>query len=90
MAKFGKPETGRFERPEIGQEARDLSRRRLLRNAGTAAAAASIIGALAACDNNSSSAAAATSVASTNGYHNPWPKYPSYKFALVCHVTADP
>ena len=90
MAKFGKPETGRFERPEIGQEARDLSRRRLLRNAGTAAAAASIIGAIAACDNNSSSAAAATSVASTNGYHNPWPKYPSYKFALVCHVTADP
>ena len=89
MAKFGKPDAGRFERPEIGQEARDLSRRRLLRNAGTAAAAASIIGALAACDNNSS-AAAATSAASTNGYHNPWPKYPSYKFALVCHVTADP
>ena len=89
MAKFGKPEPGRFDRPEIGQEARDLSRRRLLRNAGTAAAAASIIGALAACDNNSS-AAAATSAASTNGYHNPWPKYPSYKFALVCHVTADP
>ncbi len=90
MAKFGKPEIGRFGSPEISQEARDLSRRRLLRNAGTAAAAASIIGALAACDNNSSSAAAATSAASTNGYHNPWPKYPSYKFALVCHVTADP
>ena len=90
MAKFGKPETGRSGRPEISQEAQDLSRRRLLRNAGTAAAAASIIGALAACDNNSSSAAAATSVTSTNGYHNPWPKYPSYKFALVCHVTADP
>ena len=89
MAKFGKPETGRSGRPEISQEAQDLSRRRLLRNAGTAAAAASIIGALAACDNNSS-AAAATSVTSTNGYHNPWPKYPSYKFALVCHVTADP
>lgn len=90
MAKFGKPETGRFGRPEISQEAQDLSRRRLLRNAGTAAAAASIIGALAACDNNSSSASAATSAASTNGYHNPWPTYPSYKFALVCHVTADP
>jgi simple sugar transport system substrate-binding protein len=82
MAKFGRPEDGL----EISK---DVSRRRLLRNVGTTAAAAGILGALAACDSNNS-AAAATSAASTNGYHNPWPKYPSYKFALVCHVTADP
>jgi simple sugar transport system substrate-binding protein len=80
-----------FGRQDISQEARDLSRRRLLRNAGTTAVAASIIGALGACDSNSSaSAASGAAAASTNGYHNPWPKYPSYKFALVCHVTADP
>ena len=76
-------------RPEIRQNAQELSRRRLLRNAGTTAAAASLLGALAACDSNNGAASAATS-ASTNGTHNPWPKYPSYKFALVCHVTADP
>jgi len=31
-----------------------------------------------------------TAATSANSIHNPWPKYPSYKFALVCHVTADP
>ena len=77
MAKLG--------RPERTQSAQELSRRRLLRNAGTTAAAASLLGAIAACDSSSSSAAAATS-----NTHNPWPKYPSYKFTLVCHVTADP
>lgn len=92
MAKFGKPDIRKFGNPEISQEARDLSRRRLLRNAGTTAVAASIIGAIGACDSNTSSAAATTgaAAASTNSYHNPWPNYPSYKFALVCHVTADP
>jgi simple sugar transport system substrate-binding protein len=92
MAKFGKPDIRKSGSPEISQEARDLSRRRLMRNAGTAAVAASIIGAVGACDSKTSSAAAATgaAAASTNGYHNPWPNYPSYKFALVCHVTADP
>ena len=73
-------------RPEKSQNAQDLSRRRLLRNVGATAAAASLIGALAGCDTS----AAATSGTSANGIHNPWPKYPSYKFALVCHVTADP
>ncbi len=77
MAKFG--------RPERTLSAQELSRRRLLRSAGTTAAAASLLGAIAACDSSSSSAAAAVS-----NTHNPWPKYPSYKFALVCHVTADP
>jgi len=91
MAKFGKPDIGKFERPEISQEARDFSRRRLLRNAGTTAVAASIIGAVGACSSNSSAAAASGgAAASTKGVHNPWPNYPSYKFALVCHVTADP
>src|SRR5579859_5727449 len=91
MARFGKSDIGKFGRPEISQEARDLSRRRLLRNAGTTAAAAGIVAALGACDSSTSSAATSgTAAASTNGYHNPWPNYPSYKFALVCHVTADP
>jgi simple sugar transport system substrate-binding protein len=75
MAKFGRPETN--------QNAQDLSRRRLLRNAGTAAAAASLVAAMAGCESS-------TAATSANSIHNPWPKYPSYKFALVCHVTADP
>jgi simple sugar transport system substrate-binding protein len=70
--------------PEIRPEARDLSRRRLFRNAGATAAAVSVVGALAGCGR------AAANAASSNGIHNPWPSYPPYKFALVCHVTADP
>src|SRR5882724_7100116 len=69
---------------EIGQNNRELSRRRLLRNAGAAAVAASLVGGLAACDKSSATAS------SDNSTRNPWPKYPKYKFALVCHVTADP
>jgi simple sugar transport system substrate-binding protein len=30
------------------------------------------------------------SASSSLGTHNPWPHYPAYKFAMVCHVTADP
>jgi simple sugar transport system substrate-binding protein len=75
----------RHRQPEISPEARELSRRRLIRNVGTTAAAVSAIGALAGCSTSSTAAAA-----SSNGTHNPWPKYPPYKFALVCHVTADP
>jgi len=73
----------RYRQAEIGPEARELSRRRLIRNVGTTAAAVSFMGALAGCDTTATAA-------SSNGTHNPWPKYPSYKFALVCHVTADP
>ena len=80
MAKFG----GSEGQPEISKE---LSRRRLLRNAGTTAAAAGLLSVAAA---GCASSSAAGTTASTNGTHNPWPKYPSYKFALVCHVTADP
>ena len=80
MATFGRPES----KPEIGKDAQELSRRRLLRNAGGTVAAASLLGAIASCSSSSASASSA------NGIHNPWPKYPSYKFTLVCHVTADP
>ena len=73
----------RFGRSETSQNAQELSRRRLLRNAGTAAAAGSLLGAMAGCESS-------TAATSANSVHNPWPKYPSYKFALVCHVTADP
>jgi simple sugar transport system substrate-binding protein len=75
MAKFGRPETS--------QNSQELSRRRLMRNAGTTAAAATLLGAMAGC-------ASSTAAAVGSSTKNPWPKYPSYKFALVCHVTADP
>jgi len=79
MATFGRPES----RPEIGNDAQELSRRRLLRYAGTTVAGASLLGAVTACSSSSTTK-------SVNGTKNPWPKYPSYKFTLVCHVTADP
>jgi len=75
MAKFGRPETS--------QNSQELSRRRLMRNAGTTAAAATLLGAMAGC-------ASSTAAAAGSSTKNPWPKYPAYKFALVCHVTADP
>jgi simple sugar transport system substrate-binding protein len=74
MAGHSQPESHR---------ASELPRRRLLRNFGTTAAAVSFMGALAGCG----STAGATS---SNGTRNPWPKYPAYNFALICHVTADP
>src|SRR6266700_5897920 len=84
MAKLGRSES----QQEISKE---LSRRRLLRNAGTTAAAAGLLSVAAAgCSSSGSGSAAAAAGTSTNGTRNPWPKYPSYKFALVCHVTADP
>ena len=56
-----------------------LSRRRFLRNAGIGAASLPFLGSLA----NTAEAAASTET------KNPWPSYPAYKFAFVCHVTAD-
>jgi simple sugar transport system substrate-binding protein len=76
----------KYNQQEISPEAHELSRRRWLRNAGTTAAAVSFMGVLAGCDSSKSSA----STTPANGTRNPWPKYPAYKFALVCHVTADP
>ena len=56
-----------------------LSRRRFLRNAGIGAASLPFLSSLA----NTAEAAASTET------KNPWPSYPAYKFAFVCHVTAD-
>jgi simple sugar transport system substrate-binding protein len=57
----------------------DLSRRRFLRYAGIGAASLPFLGSLA------EPVEAASSIATKN----PWPSYPPYKFAFVCHVTAD-
>jgi simple sugar transport system substrate-binding protein len=56
-----------------------VSRRRFLRNAGIGAASLPFLGSLA----NTADAASSTET------KNPWPSYPNYKFAFVCHVTAD-
>lgn len=56
-----------------------VSRRRFLRNAGIGAASLPFLGSLA----NTAEAASSTET------KNPWPSYPAYKFAFVCHVTAD-
>ena len=64
---------------EIDSRIQARSRRRFLRNAGIGAAALPFLGSLA------EPAAAESSIPT----RNPWPSYPAYKFAFVCHVTAD-
>lgn len=75
----------KYERPEVDPKVREVSRRRFLRNAGITAAAVPFLGTFGEILGQSSAGAA-----SPAGTHNPWPKYPAYKFAMVCHVTADP
>ncbi len=71
----------RYEQHEVDPKRYELSRRRFLRNAGIAAAAAPFLG---------GAFAERGLAASPIGTKNPWPAYPNYKFAMVCHVTADP
>ena len=69
----------KYTQPEVDPKRYALSRRRFLRNAGIGAASLPFLGSLA----NTADAAASTPT------KNPWPSYPAYKFAFVCHVTAD-
>ena len=69
----------KYSQRDIDPERNTLSRRRFLRNAGIGAASLPLLGSLA-------QNADAESPTSTK---NPWPSYPAYKFAFVCHVTAD-
>ncbi len=69
----------KYTQPEINPVKYAHSRRRFLRNAGIAAAGLPFLGSLA------DPVEAASSIATKN----PWPAYPAYKFAFVCHVTAD-
>jgi simple sugar transport system substrate-binding protein len=64
---------------EVDPQRYALSRRRFLRNAGIGAASLPFLGSLAETANAESSTPT----------KNPWPSYPAYKFAFVCHVTAD-
>jgi simple sugar transport system substrate-binding protein len=75
----------KYEYPEVNPKVREVSRRRFLRNAGLTAAAVPFMGTLGEILGQSSASAS-----SSLGTHNPWPSYPAYKFAMVCHVTADP
>jgi len=75
----------KYEQTEVDPKVRELSRRRFLRNAGLTAAAVPFMGTLGEILGQSSASAS-----SSLGTHNPWPHYPAYKFAMVCHVTADP
>jgi len=75
----------KYEHPEVNPKVREVSRRRFLRNAGLTAAAVPFMGTLGEILGQSSASAS-----SSLGTHNPWPHYPAYKFAMVCHVTADP
>jgi simple sugar transport system substrate-binding protein len=75
---------------EVNSKIREMSRRRFLRIAGIAATAVPFVGGIGDILTGGSASAQRVPDASSMGTHNPWPKYPAYKFALVCHVTADP
>jgi simple sugar transport system substrate-binding protein len=75
----------KYEKQEVDPTAREVSRRRFLRNAGITVAAVPFFGTFG--EILAQSGAGATSPLGTK---NPWPHYPSYRFAMVCHVTADP
>jgi simple sugar transport system substrate-binding protein len=70
----------KYEQHEVDPEKCAQSRRRFLRNAGIMVAAVPLIGAF----------PESVMAASPSGSKNPWPSYPAYRFAMVCHVTADP
>lgn len=81
----------KFEKHEVDPKVREVSRRRFLRNAGITAAAVPFLGGgLSEILAPSAGAATRSPFASPTPTKNPWPSYPAYKFAMVCHVTADP
>jgi len=67
---------------EVDATAREMSRRRFLRTTGMSVAAVPFLGGVAGVSD--------AFAASSSPTKNPWPKYPAYRFALICHVTADP
>jgi simple sugar transport system substrate-binding protein len=70
----------------VNPELQAVARRRFIRNAGLAGVGAPAIGALlAAC--GSSSGGGGTG--SNSQGSDPWPSHPSYKFALINHVTTN-
>lgn len=82
---------GKYEKQEVNPKVREFSRRRFLRNAGITAAAVPFLGTFAeVLSEPGASAQNKLPFASPSGTKNPWPPYPAYRFAMVCHVTADP
>jgi simple sugar transport system substrate-binding protein len=73
----------------VDPKVRELSRRRFLRNAGMTAAAIPFVGTFADVLTERGADAQNVPFSSSTPTKNPWPSYPAYKFALVCHVTAD-
>jgi simple sugar transport system substrate-binding protein len=65
-----------------------LPRRRFLRDMGAGAAAVPLLGALGKLLGGP--AAEARQATAAFPTENPWPKYPAYRFALVCHRATDP
>jgi len=69
----------KYTQREVDPQRYAQSRRRFLRNAGIGVASLPFFGSL----------ADTADAASSTPTKNPWPSYPAYKFAFVCHVTAD-
>ena len=79
-----------YEQHEVDPKVREYSRRRFLRNAGIGVAAVPLLGAIADMVGEPGAAAQRLPFASSAGTKNPFPTYPAYRFAFICHVTADP
>ncbi|MDA8301339.1 MAG: substrate-binding domain-containing protein [Actinomycetota bacterium] len=67
-----------------------MPRRRFLQNAGAAAAVAPFLAAFADALGGRVAQAQASGGSTAFPTHNPWPKYPAYRFAMVSHRTGDP
>ena len=81
----------RAEEGSGGARTSAMPRRRLLRDVGVAAAAAPFLAAFAdVLGGRGAAGAQVPGVSSAFPTRNPWPKYPSYRFAMVCHRTGDP
>ena len=80
----------RSEHCGIDAEARELSRRRFLRNAGIGTAAVPFLGALVEALGGADVAAQGQPSRPPASSKDPWPQRPAYKFAMVYHQTADP
>jgi simple sugar transport system substrate-binding protein len=79
--------SGRY---QIGGQPRELSRRRFLHNAGIGAASVPFLGAFVEALGGANAAAQGQPSRPPASSKDPWPERPAYRFAMVCHQTADP
>ncbi len=84
------PGTDRTPGDNIARSTARVPRRRFLRDAGAVAAATPFMGALLEVLAGPDASASTRHRYPKFPTQNPWPKYPAYRFALICHRSEDP